>query len=43
MNADPGGARGGGRAASSGKLPQAHGGSQPGLSARLRTVTDAAE
>jgi len=42
MNADPAGVASAVRAELD-KLPKAHGGSQPGLSARLRKVTDAAE
>jgi ATP-dependent Clp protease ATP-binding subunit ClpB len=42
MNADPAAIAAGVRAELN-KLPRAHGGSQPGLSARLRKVTDEAE
>src|SRR5215212_1669482 len=42
MNADPGAVATADRAELA-KLPRVHGGSQPGLSARLRKVTDAAE
>ena len=42
MNADPSALANAIRA-ELGKLPRAHGGSQPGLSARLRKVTDSAE
>ena len=42
MNADPAALAAAVRAELT-KLPRAHGGSQPGLSSRLRQVTDAAE
>src|SRR3954463_8795875 len=42
MNADPAAVAAAGGAELD-RLPRAHGGSQPGLSARIRKVTDAAE